>query len=167
MAAVDSSLKFLNYTLNILALFVVGAFLLALYWVFEPDPLEVNYINGSNNWSTCVERRYALIREVKSHKDLTVHIKEYWWDIDGMRDINGKIREYPHKPVTTYTLSAGTDRIFDFPKHVPKDLDVGRYRYRPHAEYKINHLKTIRRDLPVQYVNVACEYDVKKHGVMQ
>ena len=165
MSQVDSGLRALNYTLTMLFLVVIGMFALAVYWVFEPDPLEVNYVGSE--WSTCKDRTYKLVREVKSKKDITVNVKEFWWNMDGMDDIKGKMNEYPHKPITTYTLSAGTDRIFDFPKHVPKDLDVGRYRYRPHAEYKINHLKTIRRDLPVQYVNVACEYDVKKHGVMQ
>ena len=165
MAQVDSSLKTLNWTLHFLGSVVAGMLIYAAYLLLEPDPLEVNYVTG--DWSMCKDRTYKLVREVKSTKDITVSVKEFWWNIDGMDDIKGKMNEYPHKPITTYTLSAGTDRIFDFPKHVPKDLDVGRYRYRPHAEYKINHLKTIRRDLPVQYVNVACEYDVKKHGVMQ
>jgi hypothetical protein len=167
VAAVNHALRNLNWTLNALLALVLSMVAVIIYWAFEPDPLTVNYAKGYTSWSLCSERRYSLVRDVQSRKDLTVNIKEYWWDIDGMQDVGGKMHEYPHKPLTTYTLSAGTDRVFDFPKYVPKDLPVGRYRYRPHAEYQINPIKTIRRDLPVQYVNVVCDYDPQKHGVME
>ena len=146
-------------------LFISISILIA-YWLLEPDPLTVNYVKGDNSWSTCKNREFTLIRDVHSEKDLKVYIKEYWWEIDGINDIDGKMNEYPHIVKSEYTLSAGTDRIFEFPKYVPKKLEVGRYRYRPHAEYQINPIKVIRRDLPMQYVNVTCDYDEKKHGVM-
>lgn len=137
------------------------------YWLFEPDPLTVNYVQGDTAWSTCKDRQFPLLRDVQSSKDLNISIKQFWWNIDGIDDINGKMNEYPHSELEQYTISAGTDRIFDFPKYVPKKLEVGRYLYRPHAEYQINPIKVIRRDLPVQYVNVVCDYDEKKHGVMK
>lgn len=167
MPAVNSSVRILAFTVNFLFAMVVAAILVVVYWIFEPDPLTVNYAKGYTNWSVCEDRRYRLIRDVQSTKDLTVYVKEYWWDIDGMMDIDGKMNEYPHKPLSVYPLIAGTDRVFDFPKAVPKDLKAGRYRYRPLAEYKVNPIKTIRRDLPVQYVQVECDYDEKKHGVME
>lgn len=166
MAAVNWSIKLLGWTMNLLLASVALLGITVIYWVVEPDPLVVNYVDGKS-WSTCADRRYPLTRDVQSSKDLTVNVKEYWWDMDGMMDVNGKMNEYPHKPITVYTLSAYTDRVFTFPKAVPKDLEPGRYRYRPHAEYKVNPLKTIRRDLPVQYVNVVCNYDEKRHGVME
>jgi hypothetical protein len=167
MAAVNHALRNLNWTLNALLALVLSMVAVIIYWAFEPDPLTVNYAKGYTNWSLCENREYSLVRDVQSSKDLTVNVKEYWWNMDGMDDVNGKMNEYPHKPLSVYTLSAGTDRVFDFPKSVPAKLKVGRYRYRPHAEYQINPIKTIRRDLPVQYVNVVCDYDEKKHGVME
>jgi hypothetical protein len=160
-------MKHLSWTINGLAVIVLGLLALAVYWVFEPDPLEVNYVKGGMDWSACHDRKYSFSRDVKVGKDITVYVKEYWWNIDGLDDIDGKMTEFPHRSVSTYTLSAGTDRVFQFQKIVPTKLTTGRYRYRPHAEYKINPIKTIRRDLPIQYVNVLCEYDSKKHGVME
>jgi hypothetical protein len=167
MAVVNNALRTLNWTLNALLAMVLGMAAVIIYWVFEPDPLTVNYAKGYTSWSLCENREYSLVRDVQSSKDLTVNVKEYWWNMDGMDDVNGKMNEYPHKPLSVYTLSAGTDRVFDFPKAVPAKLKVGRYRYRPHAEYQINPIKTIRRDLPVQYVNVVCNYDPQKHGVVE
>lgn len=166
MASVNRSYRALNVTLNILLALIIGMLLIITYWYFEPDPLTVNYAPTKTNWSECTDRRWTMTRDVKATKDLTVHIKEYWWELDGMRDINGKMNEYPNLALTTYTLTAGTDRLFEFPKLVPKDLPAGRYRYRPHAEYKVNPIKTIRRDLPIQYVQVKCDYDKSKHGEM-
>lgn len=167
MAAVNRSIFFLNFTLNAMLFTTLAMIAVIVYWAFEPDPLRVDYLPKDNGWSECSERRYQLVRAVEADKDLVVQVKEYWWDIDGMDDIDGVLNEYPHKPITTYTLKAGTRNIFKFPKHVPADLPYGRYRYRPEATYKINPIKTIVRDLPVQYVNVKCDYDKQKHGVVE
>jgi hypothetical protein len=167
MAVVNHALRTLNWTLNLLLALVIGMMCVIVYWIFEPDPLTVSYAKGYTSWSLCENGQYSLIRDVQSTKDLSIKVKEFWWNIDGMDDVNGKMNEYPHKPLSFYTISAGTDRVFDFPKSVPAKLKVGRYRYRPHAEYQINPIKTIRRDLPVQYVNVVCNYDPQKHGVME
>lgn len=167
LTSIHKTNTYLSFLNKIILLILLSILALFTYWAFEPDPLEVKYVDNHGNWSLCKDRTYTLVRDVKTTRDITVHIKEYWWEIDGLYDIKGKMNEYPHKPITTYTLSEGTDRIFTFPKAVPKDLKQGRYRYRPHAEYEINPIKTIRKDLPVQYVNVVCDYDKEKYGVME
>lgn len=164
---INSALKSQQRTYRLFLATLIIFSSVILYWTFEPDPLTVNYVKGDNGWSTCSDRRFPLIRDVHSTKDLKVDVKEFWWNIDGVDDIDGKMNEYPHLEQSHYTLSAGTDRVFTFPKYVPKDIEVGRYRYRPHAEYRINPIKVITRDLPIQYVDVVCDYDVEKHGVMK
>lgn len=151
----------------VVSLVVLSISVTLIYWYNEPDPLTVNYTAKDNSWSLCENRKFRLTRDVQSTKDITVTIKEYWYNIDGMEDVDGKMNEYPHKPLTVYTLNSGTDRVFTFPKTVPAALPDGRYRYRPSAEYYVNPLKTIRRDLPIQYVNVVCGYDQSKHGIME
>lgn len=144
---------------------VLSIITVLVYWYTEPDPLEVNYIMGTNIWSTCQDRKFTFSREVKSTKDLKVTVKEFWWNVDGIDDAVGKKNEYVHSKITTYILEKGTDQIFTFPKYVPSNLPVGRYEYRPLAEYEVNPLKTISRDLPIQLVNVVCNHDPTKHNV--
>jgi hypothetical protein len=152
------------FIMSVLA--VAGAGALFYHWYYEPDPLYVDYPTGDNHWSQCVERKFPLARMVKSSADLEITIKEYWWNIDGIDDSAGKLNEVP-AGYTYYSLTAGTDQKFTFPKTVPVIIGVGRYRYRPQATYRVNPIKTIVRDLPVQYVNVVCDYDIARHGVMQ
>ena len=167
----DHGVRNLNRTLQFLSVLIVGTLGYTTYLLLEPDPLEVDYAHGSTKWSNCNEREFTLSRYVKSDKDLTIFVKEYWSEVDGMLNIDGTMlgedSEYPHKPLSVYSISAGTKRNFTFPKHVPKQLEVGRYMYRPHAEYKVNFLKTIHRDLPVQFVDVTCTYNKDKHGAME
>lgn len=152
---------------------LVCAFAFAVNWAylrfFDPDPLIVTY-SASGDQSTCDNRLFPLTRLVTSDRPLYVQVKEYWSEVDGMMTVNGVLQEtgteFPHKVITQYPMQAVKNQPFSFPKAVPKALGVGRYMYRPVAEYRINDYKVITKELPVQYVNVVCEYDPVEHGVM-
>jgi hypothetical protein len=133
-----------------------------LYWTIEPDPLQVDYVDGEVNWSTCIHREYSFDRYVRSSRDLKIIVQERWHDLDGMMDHNGVEGEYVFGGVVTYTLGAGFDKVMTFNKKVPKDIPVGRYEYRPWATYEVNPIKTITRLLPVQNIAVVCEASDKE-----
>ncbi|MCI4435648.1 MAG: hypothetical protein JHC33_02385 [Ignisphaera sp.] len=130
------------------------------YWTIEPDPLQVNYVDGEVKWSKCTHREYSFDRYVRSDKDLIITVQERWHDIDGMMNYNGIEGEYVFGSTVTYTLGAGFNEVMTFNKKVPKDIPIGRYEYRPWATYKVNPIKTITRLLPVQYIEVVCEAKV-------
>jgi hypothetical protein len=139
--------------LIVLALIVV----VLTYWTIEPDPLQVNYVDGEVKWSKCNNREYSFDRYVRSTKDLTITVQERWHDLDGMMDHNGIEGEYVFGGIVTYTLGSGFNKVMTFNKKVPKDIPLGRYEYRPWATYKVNPIKTITRLLPVQYIEVRCD----------
>lgn len=155
-----------RFVAAVLAVFVVTYIYLRF---FDPDPLMVTYSSAGYH-STCESRMFPLTRIVSTDIPLHVIVKEYWSEENGMMTVNGILQEtgveFPHKVVTPYPLQPVKDQKFTFPKAVPKALGVGRYKYRPVAEYRINPFKVITKELPVQYVNVVCEYDPKEHGAM-
>lgn len=165
---VGNTLKWVSWSSKLVVVLtvIVGAWL-----VTEPDPLVVGYTTQGDT-STTTGRKYPLARKVTSDADLVINVKEYWSREDGPMIVNGveylQGAEYPHKPLSVYTLVAGTkDKEYVFPKAVPADLGIGVYIYRPQAEYKVNFFKSKVKDLPIQRVVVTEDYDVNKHGVME
>ncbi len=95
-----------------------------------------------------------------------IYVQNRWHDLDGFRDMHGIEGELVLPLPNHYPLGEDFAKVMTFNKQVPKELPVGRYEYRPWATYKINPIKTITRLLPIQEVDVVCDYDPKKHGVM-
>jgi hypothetical protein len=174
MNSLDELQSIVAYWVRIVAvtvlLLVTSTLSLFGYWYYEPDPLEVSYTKAGSS-SVCIDRKYPLARLVTTTKNLSINVKEYWSEDDGMMVVNNILQEddteYPAKELAHYTLLAGTNKAFTFPKSVPADLWVGRYTYRPSATYRVNPIKVITRDLPTQKIVVVCDYDQTKHGTMQ
>lgn len=163
MNNLDADLEHIKLYIHIMAVVVACAIGLAVYWTLESDPLHVDYIDDEQHWSKCESRSYSFKRMVKSDKDLTVTIQERWHDLDGLMDYKDVDGEYVYSKIETYTLGAGFNKVMTFNKEVPNDIHIGLYEYRPIATYKVNPIKTITRMLPVQNVNVICEYDAQNH----
>jgi hypothetical protein len=159
--------KTLNWLAIIITIAVSGLILLLTYWFFEPDPLSVTRIEGETHWSECTGRRYQFARLVQSSKDIDIYVQERWHDLDGMMDGVGYQGEFVMPKPIHYPLGEDFSKLMTFNKTVPRALPVGRYEYRPWATYKVNPIKTITRMLPMQRVNVHCDYDIAKHGVME
>jgi hypothetical protein len=160
MSQIDRQLYYFqqfNRLVLVILTLIVGVL---VYWTFEPDPLQVDYITNEAKWSKCHNREYSFTRYVRSDKDLTITVQERWHDLDGMMDYNGVEGEYVYGSIITYTLGSGFNKVMTFNKKVPTDIPLGRYEYRPWATYKVNPIKTITRLLPVQDVVVVC--DAKK-----
>lgn len=137
---------------------------IVVYWSNEPDPLQVAYVDGDQHWSKCQDRSFSFKRLVSSNKHLTITVQERWHDLNGFMDYKNTEGEYVYGGTVTYTLGAGFEKVMIFNKKVPTDIPVGLYEYRPWAAYRVNPIKTITKLLPVQNVNVVCDYDPVKHG---
>ena len=68
------------------------------------------------------------------------------------------------KPIH-YPLGKDFEKVMTFNKIVPENIPTGRYEYRPWATYKVNPIKTITRILPIQRINVVCDYNKDKHPI--
>ena len=136
-----------------------------VYWAVEPDPLTVTYV-GSDQ-STCKDRKYTFKRLVRSDKDLDIYVQERWHAMDGSMDMDGFKGELVVAKPIHYPLGKGFMQPMEFDKAIPKVLPKGKYEYRPYATYKVNPLKTITKKLPMQIVDVICDYDKDKHGAME
>jgi hypothetical protein len=156
MSQIDRQIFYFQWFNRLFLMMLALTVAVLTYWTLEPDPLQVYYVDGEINWSTCAHREYSFDRYVRSEKDLTIIVQERWHDLDGMMDYNGIEGEYVYGDIITYTLGAGFNKVMTFNKKVPKDIPVGRYEYRPWATYKVNPIKTITRLLPVQEVTVVC-----------
>jgi hypothetical protein len=157
MSQLDRQIVHFHWFNRIFLVITVLVTTVLLYWTIEPDPLQIDYVDGEIHWSKCVHREYSFNRHVISKKDLLITVQERWYDLDGMMDRNGVEGEYVFGNEVTYTLGGGIDKVMVFNKKVPNDINVGRYEYRPWATYKVNPIKTITRLLPTQYVEVVCD----------
>lgn len=135
-----------------------------VYWYFEPDPFVVERVDGQGTWSECTGRQYSFSRSVKTTKALNIYIQERWHDSDGMMDFAEKQGEFVVSTPIHYPLGKDFEKIMQFNKVVPIPIGVGRYEYRPWATYQINPIKTVTKLLPVQNVDVRCDYDPTRHG---
>jgi len=153
------------YSLFILSSISFGG--LIVYWINEPDPLTVSYVQDDRTWSKCEERKYSFTRFVKTTKDVDIHVQERYYDMDRMNDSGHIEGEIVYPDDVQYQLGQGFEKIMTFRKHVPSDLSYGRYEYRPWARYRVNPMKEIFRPLPTQKVEVTCEYNPLKHGAMK
>jgi len=137
---------------------------LMTYWYFEPDPVSVEKLQGDNGWSMCIGRQYSFIRMVKSSKDVDIYVQERWSDLDNMYGSGEVESELVIARVIHDPLGKGFEKAMTFNKVVPINIPVGRYQYRPYASYQVNPIKKITRPLPVQNVEVVCDYDKDKHS---
>jgi hypothetical protein len=153
------------YSAFVLATVVMGG--VSTYWLLESDPVIISKIPGQPEWSVCDKRYYKFHRYVYSSRDVSITVQQRYIDLDNMTDENGIENERIYTDDIPYQLAAGFEKNMEFTKPLPANLPIGRYEYRPWARYKINPLKEIYRPLPVQRVEVTCDYDPAKHGVMQ
>jgi hypothetical protein len=149
--------------MNLLNLFnIIGALLLAgsvsliTYWEFESDPLEVDAIDPT--FSTCVDRTFTFKRFVKTDKPIDIYVQQHWHNTDGFDDYNGIEGELVIPETDHYPLNVSTMKSMTFEKPVPINVGIGMYEYRPIATYRVNPLKIITKQLPVQRVWVKCDY---------
>lgn len=133
-----------------------------VYWATEKDPLIVE--QSGLGFSVCKDRKFTFSRYVASNKPLDIYVQNRWHDTDKFMDVSGIEGEYVLPRPDHYPLDAGFAKVMAFRKTVPEDLPAGNYEYRPVATYKVNPIKTITRPLPVQQVQVVCDYDPIKHG---
>jgi len=156
MSQLTNQVRYIQWFTRLVMAFMLTSVGVLVYWTFEPDPLQVTYIDTEMKWSKCNNREYSFKRYVRSEKDLVITVQERWYDLDGMMDYKGTEGEYVYSTRATYTLGSDFNKVMTFHKEVPKDITTGRYEYRPWATYQINPIKTITRLLPVQNVNVMC-----------
>jgi hypothetical protein len=154
-----------NFWLHWLAIVVTSVVLVVVatltYWMLEPDPLVVDKVGYS--CSECSGRKFSFERYVKSNASLDIYVQQRWYNLDGIDDRKGIHKEIIITEQDYYPLGKDFEKDMEFTKCVPDNVPVGRYEYRPWATYKINPIKTVHRLLPVQEVNVVCDFDPSKH----
>lgn len=158
----QEKVNFWLHWLAIVVTTVVVAFVVTIiYWVLEPDPVTVK--TYGLGFSDCHDRQFIFNRYVQSDKAVDIYVQQRWYNKDGIDNYNGFEKEIVITEPDYYPLGYDFEKIMEFTKCVPDNVPVGRYEYRPWATYKINPIKTIHRLLPVQEVNVVCDYDPSKH----
>lgn len=140
---------------------VLAVVVTIIYWILEPDPLTVDKVGYG--CSDCTDRKFSLERHVKSSVPLDIYIQQRWYNLDGIDDKKGIQKEIIVTEPDYYPLGKDFEKSMEFTKCVPNNVPMGRYEYRPWATYKINPIKTVHRLLPVQEVNVVCDFDPAKH----
>ena len=155
----------INFWLHWLAILVTSVVLsfvlLIIYWLVEPDPLTVT--QHGLGCAECHDRKFSFERYVRSDKHLDIYVQQRWYNKDGIDDIRGVQKETVITQPDYYPLGADFEKIMEFTKCVPDNITIGRYEYHPWATYQINPIKTVHRLLPVQEVNVVCDFDPTKH----
>ena len=147
--------------LGILVVTIVASFVLLLtYWALEPDPLTVKPYNSDS--SVCHDRQFSFTRYVHSDKPLDIYVQQRWHNKDS-GNYKGIEKEIVISTPDYYPLGKDFQKIMQFTKCVPDNIETGRYEYRPWATYKVNPIKTVHRLLPVQNVDVVCDFDPSKH----
>jgi hypothetical protein len=165
---VNSMFKYLQigfYASTLIVISTIGA--ISTYWMLEPDPLVIKYTDNGTKWSKCDNRRYSFDRYVYTSKDVDISVQERYYDLDGMEDMNKIQSERVYPTDVRYQLGEGFEKNMTFKKDLPIDLPVGRFEYRPWARYRVNPMKEIYRPLPIQRIEITCQYELEKHGVMK
>jgi hypothetical protein len=127
----------------------------------EEDPLTVEYVPNEPTWSKCNKRHFTFRRVVHSSKDIDVHVREVYRDLDGMDDVNGIPAEINGDVTIDYPLKAGV-KVIDFNKKVLDSVKYGRYVYMPVASYDVNPFKHVVKALPPQFIEVTCNKEENK-----
>ena len=158
----QNKLSFWLHWIGIVVTTVVLVFVATIiYWILEPDPVTVKTYGLS--CSDCHDRQFSFNRYVQSDKAVDIYIQQRWYNKDGIDNYKGFEKEIVITEPDYYPLGSDFEKIMEFTKCVPDNVPVGRYEYRPWTTYKINPIKTIHRLLPVQEVNVVCDYGPSKH----
>jgi hypothetical protein len=161
---IEKQIKMQKAVWYIVLLSFLAFIITILYWFFEPDPVSVERVAGASTWSKCENRQYSFIRVVKSSKAVDIFVQERWHDMDDMQDVGTIESELVISKVIHYPLDAGFEKAMTFNKVVPINVPIGRYEYRPYASYQVNPLKRVTKPLPIQNVDVVCDYDKDKHA---
>ena len=158
----NKKISFWIHWIGIVVTTVVLVFVLTIvYWLLEPDPLTVTKYGKS--CSECHDRQFSFERYVQSDKAVDIYVQQRWYNKDGIDNIKGAEKEIVITAPDYYILASDFKKVMEFTKCVPGNIPAGRYEYRPWATYKINPIKTVHRLLPVQEVNVVCDFDPLKH----
>jgi hypothetical protein len=136
----------------ILIALVLGLY---LFMITEEDPLTVEYVPNEPIWSKCDKRKYTFRRIVRSTKDIDVHVREVYMNLDGMDDVGDIQAEVTGDKQIDYPLKAGV-KVIGFNKKVLDNLTYGRYIYMPEASYEVNAFKRVVKALPPQFIEVVC-----------
>jgi len=161
MSQLDRQALYFQWFNRLIAVTIIAVSSLLIYWTVEPDPLSV--VPVEHQWSLCKDRKFSFSRMVVSSKAIDIHVQQRWHNIDGIDNYNGIEFETTITKTDYYPLGKDFKKVMQFNKCVPDNIPVGRYEYRPWATYQVNPIKTIYKLLPVQYVNVVCDFDPSKH----
>jgi hypothetical protein len=129
--------------------------------ITEEDPLTVEYVPNEPIWSKCDKRKYTFRRIVRSTKDIDVHVREIYRNLDGMDDVGDIQSEVTGDNPIHYPLKAGV-KVIGFNKKVLDNVTYGRYEYMPEVSYDVNAFKHVVKALPPQFVEVVCDKDDTK-----
>ena len=84
-----------SFWLHWLAIVVTSAVLAVvvtiIYWILEPDPLQVNKVGYS--CSECSDRKFSFERHVKSNTELDIYVQQRWYSIDGIDGLDESVNQ--------------------------------------------------------------------------
>lgn len=140
---------------------VISFILLMIYWAVEPDPLTFN--SHGSKVSVCSNREFTFERYVHSSKSLDIYVQHRWYNKDKNNNFGTVEKEVVITQSDYYPLGKDFEKVMEFTKCVPDKIVKGTYEYRPWATYSVNPIKTVHRLLPVQQVDVVCDFEVGKH----